>query len=177
MILLSSDDIMKSTALEEYAEIYKSYGQDADRVVVISGVDTIDENSKVISAYNTKGTLLEALRKDKASKSYNKALENFGDGIKIDPEHIDAHFGMGVTYKVMGETDKALEYFEKTVKLYPKHAEAYLDMGIIYSDREEWQKASEAFEKVVELEPDNKKAQKVLEDLSKILELAEEQGN
>jgi len=109
--------------------------------------------------------------KDKATKNYNKALGNFKEGIRIDPKHIDMHFGMGITYEAMGETDKALEFFEKTVALYPKHAKAYLGMGIIYADRKEWRKTSEAFEKVVELEPDNEKAQKVLEDIREILEL------
>jgi len=112
---------------------------------------------------------------DSASESYNKALENFREGIKIAPKHIDSHFGMGIIYEAMGETDKSLEYYEKTVKLYPKHAKAYFGAGIIYADRKEWQKASEAFEKVVELEPDNKKALKILEDVRNILELG--QGN
>ena len=113
----------------------------------------------------------EGGKKDKATKNYHKALENFREGIKIDPNYVDTHFGLGITYEAMGETDKALVFFGKTVELYPEHAKAYLGMGIIYADRKEWQKASEAFERVVEIEPDNEKALKVLEDIREILEL------
>ena len=45
--LLSSDDLMKPNALEEYAKIIESQGQRATKTVLMSDVETIDSNNNI----------------------------------------------------------------------------------------------------------------------------------
>jgi len=53
MILLSSDDLMKPTALEEYAKVLVEQGPDAQRTVIMSEADVIDQDGKVMYTLNT----------------------------------------------------------------------------------------------------------------------------
>lgn len=48
MILLSSDDLMKPRALEEYARVLVEQGPDAQRTVIMSEADVIDQDGKAM---------------------------------------------------------------------------------------------------------------------------------
>ena len=56
--------------------------------------------------------------------NYDRAIEDFGEVVKLYP-HLDfAHFFLGIAYEKKGLKDKAVEEFRKTLELNPNHEEA-----------------------------------------------------
>lgn len=52
IIMLSSDDLMRPTALEEYAHVLKRLGSTAEHALVVSSVDVIDSEGKIGERYD-----------------------------------------------------------------------------------------------------------------------------
>lgn len=48
IIVLSSDDLMRPTALQEYAEIIQALGEDAESALIVSSIEVIDSQGKLI---------------------------------------------------------------------------------------------------------------------------------
>lgn len=46
-------------------------------------------------------------------KRYDEAIQSYRDLLKEWPDHIDALFGLGLTYKMSGQKERAVEYFTK----------------------------------------------------------------
>jgi len=51
---------------------------------------------------------------------FPQAAELFRRALRLDPQYIDAHYGLGRAYSDMREWDKAVEAFEQVVALDPK---------------------------------------------------------
>ena len=51
---------------------------------------------------------------------FPQAAELFRRALRLDPQYIDAHYGLGRAYSDMREWDKAIESFEQVVALDPK---------------------------------------------------------
>lgn len=55
---------------------------------------------------------------------FPQAAELFRRALKLDPQNIDAHYGLGRAYSDMRQWDKAVESFEQVVALDPKDKDA-----------------------------------------------------
>lgn len=45
------------------------------------------------------------------------AADNFRQAIRIDPQNVDAHYGLGLTLKAQGSREEAVQAFRKAVEL------------------------------------------------------------
>ena len=58
MLLLSSDDLMRPTALETYANVLSTLSEDAEHVVLTSAIDVIDSNGNLVGvSYRKAGAM------------------------------------------------------------------------------------------------------------------------
>ncbi|HEX7296720.1 MAG TPA: tetratricopeptide repeat protein, partial [Pyrinomonadaceae bacterium] len=55
---------------------------------------------------------------------FPQAAELFRRALRLDPQYVDAHYGLGRAYSDMREWDKAVESFEHVVALDPKDKDA-----------------------------------------------------
>ena len=79
---------------------------------------------------------------DDAQKIYNEIL-------KINPNHIDVHFNLGIIFTKLKEYQKAKNCFEKVIKINPKYFNALNNLGVIFKILKEYQKAKNCFEKAI----------------------------
>ena len=76
---------------------------------------------------------LESGDKYAAQGNYQKAIEEYTEAIRIDPEHHLAFFNRGVVYTVLDQPERMIEDVDEAIRLNPKYAEAYFFRGVTYS--------------------------------------------
>lgn len=79
------------------------------------------------------------------------AIDNFLYALTIDPNYIDAHFGLGNCYYSRKEWEKAVGYYKTVSKKIPQVASTWVNLGNAYLELEQLDKAREAFLKAIEL--------------------------
>ena len=86
------------------------------------------------------------------------AKEEYERAVKLDPEFIEAHMGMGQVFYSEGLFAEALRSFERAVALEPGYAAAYVARGSMLVSLGEEKKALDDFEEALKINPDNASA-------------------
>ena len=102
-------------------------------------------------------------------ESWTLAIDTLKTLIEIDPFHAKAHFGLGTTYRRMGEIEAAQEklkrfeilsieeeqltHLERFVRQNPTNAEAWYQLGRLQLKRQLWGEATKTLERYVTLVP------------------------
>ena len=100
------------------------------------------------------------LRIDESKKAFEKALA-------INPDSVDAYFGLAQTYELNIEYVKAEQSYQSALTLDPENVDVLLRVSVFYADIGEFQKASEKLEKILQIDPNNEVAAKFLQNLRK----------
>ena len=112
-----------------------------------------------------------------AAMRYLKDLKKaFQTALDLDPEHIGAHFGLGMMkfhtpQGFGGDLDGAITHFEFVVDKMPSDTsgelltEAHLMLGQSYERKEDAPQAISHFEQVLKLDPTNAQAKEALAEL------------
>ena len=88
----------------------------------------------------------------------DKALDEFDQALKADPQDASTHFGSGLCWYAKGEFDKAIEAFKKTLEIDPRHPQADYQLGLCYLRKKEFSEALVHFKRVLKLDPESKQA-------------------
>jgi tetratricopeptide (TPR) repeat protein len=84
-----------------------------------------------------------------------KAIEEYENVLKSDPDNAEAHNNLGAIYKEQGNLDKALEHYQLVITSNPEMDEVHNNLGVIYYLRGDHEEAVEEYRKALELNPDN----------------------
>lgn len=84
---------------------------------------------------------------------YDKAIIDYSDAIKLDPNNEVAIYHRGYTYLLKGKLENATIDFSKSIQLNPTNLKAYYFRGVILKEKKEYQKALADFSKVIEIDP------------------------
>ncbi len=66
----------------------------------------------------------------------DKAIEQFNEVRKIDPDNADANYNLGNTYSDKGMFDEAISAYKEAVEKNPRLIDAYLNLSMLYLDME-----------------------------------------
>jgi predicted TPR repeat methyltransferase len=103
---------------------------------------------KAIVLYNLQGASNAALQRlDAAIDSYKQAL-------KIQPNHAEVYYNMGIALKNKGDLDAAIDSYKQALKIKPDYAEAYSNMGNVLKDKGDLNAAIDSYKKAIKLKPD-----------------------
>ena len=116
---------------------------------------------------------------------YNKAIEDYDEAIKLDPNYFEAYNNRGLAWAKLEEYNKAIDDFTKAIKLNPKLADAYYNRGIAWYELKEYNKAIADYGKAIKLNPkladayynrgiawyELKKYDKAIDDFTKAIKL------
>ncbi len=86
----------------------------------------------------------------------DKAIDEFNQALKLDPQDASTHFGSGLCCYEKGELSKALEEFERILELNPRHLQADYHLGLCYYQNKEFSLALGHFKQAIMLDPQNK---------------------
>ena len=64
--------------------------------------------------------------------AYDKSFDSFLKATKLDPENVNAFYGLGGIYNYRNEYEKAIQAFKTVIKLDPTHFNARYSLGFTY---------------------------------------------
>ena len=99
-------------------------------------------------------------------ENFEKAIEEYQNGLKLDPQFKDIKVNIALAYREMGriygqqknDMPKAIENLEKAVGYNPKDGQAYSNLGTCYGMTGQTQKAIDALERALALRFDKNDA-------------------
>jgi tetratricopeptide (TPR) repeat protein len=103
-------------------------GSDSDRV--IAGCTRMIQNpnetphNRAVAFYNRGGIYKE--RKDN-----DRAISDYSEAIKLDPQYVNAYLNRGIAYDSKGDTDASIADFGRVIELKPDDPLAYYDRGYL----------------------------------------------
>ena len=116
---------------------------DSDESIRLASAD--DTASAV---YHTRGAARAALG------DYEKAVEDFNEAIRLNPETAINHLDRGLAKEALGETDAAKANFEKAIQIDGDLAKHYHKEGCGKNDGRAYEAAMVSFDKALRLNPE-----------------------
>lgn len=87
-------------------------------------------------------------------KEYEKALPDYDQAIRLNPEDATAYFNRGLAYAVSGKYEQAIQDYSEAIRLKPDYVAAYLGRGNVYDAIEKYEQAIEDYTEAIRLKPD-----------------------
>jgi tetratricopeptide (TPR) repeat protein len=84
-------------------------------------------------------------------KEYDKAIGDYSEAIRINPNFASAFSHRGKTYCDKKEYDKAIKDFTEAIRLTPLDADAFIDRGIAYNGKKEYSRAVADYDQAIRL--------------------------
>ena len=105
-----------------------------------------------------------------SKQEYSKAMEYYGEAIRINPDFAAAHYFLGVLLDGLKRHDEAEKEYREAIRINPDLAEAHANLGTLLLEIERPEEAKKEFEIAKELfenqgrEADVKKVEELLAD-------------
>lgn len=87
------------------------------------------------------------------SKDYDKAIKEFEEVLKLNPNSAEAYNNIGFAYFDKGDIDNAIIQHKKALEVNPKLANAYYGLALAYEKKDKVQDAITNWDKYIELAP------------------------
>jgi tetratricopeptide (TPR) repeat protein len=97
--------------------------------------------------FNNRGFAYYNLRR------YDRAIEDYDQAIKFDPNYTKAFNNRGDAYADRGQPDRAIQDYDEAIKLNPSDAEAFNSRGVSYSDMGQFYRAIQDYDQAIKLKP------------------------
>ena len=105
-------------------------------------------SGKILAAvFNNRGAVYYG------KKDYDRAIADFSNAIRLDPNFADAFNNRGLAYYDKNDYDHAIADYSASIRLNPKDASAYRDRGIAYSNKKVYDRAIADFSEAIRLKP------------------------
>jgi len=79
--------------------------------------------------------------KYRARGDNDRAIADYTEAIRLNPNYVNAYHNRGVAYHVKGDGDLAIADFSEAIRLNPSFAPAYSCRGTVYAGRKEYARA------------------------------------
>ncbi len=110
--------------------------------------DVVQKSPKKARGYLNRGSAYEAVG------LLDKAVLDYDQAIKIQPDFAEAYYNRGITHFSMGFPDQAVQDYDKAIGFKPDYADAYNNRGNAYYSKGFSEKAISDFSRAVQIKPD-----------------------
>jgi len=87
------------------------------------------------------------------SGAAQKAIDYFGQAIRIDPKFVLAYYNRGLTLQLLGDEQRAIRDYSEAIRLEPHFADAYASRGIAYENLKQFDQAIKDYSEAIRLAP------------------------
>ena len=84
---------------------------------------------------------------------YERAIQDFGEAIRLNPNHSEAYYSRGVAYAWLEDYGRAIQDFDKAIRLNSQDAEAFYSRGVTYTWMAQYERAIQDFDEAIRLNP------------------------
>ncbi len=88
-----------------------------------------------------------------AKKDFDKAIADYSEAIKINPEYREAFNNRGNAYRNKREFDRAIADYDQAIRIFPKRGLYHRNRGNVLMDKRDYEKALASFNEAVKLDP------------------------
>jgi tetratricopeptide (TPR) repeat protein len=106
-----------------------------------------DRSEKLAEAYSSRGLAY------RLKGEYDRAIQDYGQAIKLNAKSASAYANRGVAYDNKGEYDRAIQDYDQAIKLKPS-AEVHFNRGNAYLGKGQHDHAIDAYNQALKLKPD-----------------------
>jgi len=85
--------------------------------------------------------------------NFDRAIADFSEAIRLDPNYAEAYYLRGVTYGNKGDLDRAIADYSEAIRLDPKLAAAYNNRGNAYKNKGDLDRAIADYSEAIRLDP------------------------
>ena len=82
-----------------------------------------------------------------------KAAGLYAEIARVQPDHSDSLFMLGIINAQTGNLNAAAESFRKLIVIHPSHTGAYYNLGNVYRDQGQFNEAFKCYQKAIQLNP------------------------
>jgi tetratricopeptide (TPR) repeat protein len=86
-------------------------------------------------------------------REYDRAIQDFDQVIKLNPNDTAAFNNRGVAYVDKHEYDRAIQDFDQAIKLNPNYALAFNNRGVAYADKGQYDRTIQDYDQARQLNP------------------------
>jgi len=117
---------------------------------------------------NTNNAALAAFKRGEAARNYNKAIAEYSEAIRLNPDYAAAYHGRGVAYAEKRDYERAIADFTQAIRLSPNPgAKVYYNRGLVYANKRDYARAISDFETYLRLDPNDADAKNMLASVRK----------
>jgi tetratricopeptide (TPR) repeat protein len=84
---------------------------------------------------------------------YDQALQELQEALRLDPDHIEALFYLGLVYATMNRRPEAMAAWERALQLRPADIDVAFQLGALYFADEQYDRAEPLLQQVYRVEP------------------------
>src|SRR6516162_10540792 len=128
------------------------YGNDSTDDQTIAGCTRVIQSGRenqrdLASAYYNRG-LAYGHKGD-----FDRAIRDFDQAIKINPNYVEALYSRGLTYSNKGLWDRAIQDYDEAIKLNPNYVRAISNRGSAYLAKRQYDRAIQDYDQAIKLDP------------------------
>src|SRR5262249_905283 len=90
----------------------------------------------------------------KSKGNFDRAIADFSEAIRLDPNYAEVYNLRGVTYGNKGDLDRAIADYSEAIRLDPKLAAAYNNRGNAYKNKGDLDRAIADYNEAIRLAPE-----------------------
>jgi len=98
-----------------------------------------------------------------ASHAGDDAIKEYQEALRINPEHGEAHFSLGIVFHKKGLFNEAISEYRDALKIVPGSADVHTNLGAALADMGFHNEAIKEFQEALRINPEDLIAQKNLE--------------
>ena len=91
-------------------------------------------------------------------RKYDRAIADYDQAIRRDPEYAAAFNSRGYTYDSKGEFDRAIDDYDQAIRLNPKYALAYNNRGVAHYSKDDYDSAIDDYDHALAIDPNYQRA-------------------
>ncbi|GAB6391389.1 MAG: tetratricopeptide repeat protein [Treponematales bacterium] len=139
-----------SENFEDFASLSETFSE-TEKPVANRAIDDLTEAiglTPTVKTYLYRGSVYIGLGE------YDKAIVDYTEAIRLDPNAADAYNNRGVAYVEKGDNNKAIVDFNQALRLFPNYANAYNNRDAAYDDKGDYDRAIADYTQAIRLDPD-----------------------
>lgn len=90
-----------------------------------------------------------------AQGDLHRAVGQYQEALKLDPNNREALFGLGQVYTIQKHFEDAIAAWQKYLKVTKNSAHGYMDLALTYEAAGRWSDADAAFKQAIAKDPDD----------------------